>query len=41
MPYGTTFFVLRLRLGMLELPRSDPKQRRSDDHWHEKQMLQP
>src|SRR6516165_7032469 len=41
MPYGTTFFVLRLRLCMLQWPRSDPKQRRSDDHWHEKQTLQP
>src|SRR5262249_20947061 len=40
MPYGTTVFVLRLRLRMLQRPRSDPKQRPSDDHWHEKQMSQ-
>src|SRR5262249_40930155 len=26
MPYGTTFFVLRLRLRMRQRPRSDPKQ---------------
>src|SRR5262249_39536249 len=37
MPYGTTFFVLRLRLRM----RSDPKQRPSDHQWHEKQIPQP
>src|SRR5262245_66477330 len=41
MPYGTTFFVLRLRLRMRERPRSDPKQRPSDDQWHEKQIPQP
>ena len=41
MPYGTTVFVLRLRLGMLQSPRSDPEQRPSDDYWHEKQMPQP
>src|SRR5262249_49873223 len=40
-PYGTTLFVLRLRPGMLQRPRCDPKQSRSDDHWHEKEMSQP
>src|SRR5262249_8964869 len=35
-PYGTTLFVLRLRLGVLQRPRCDPKQSRSDDQWHEK-----
>src|SRR5262249_55782170 len=41
MPYGTTFFVLRLRLRMRQRPRSDPKQRPSDHQWHEKQIPQP